>query len=238
MIRIGVTGTDTGVGKTVVAAALVALLRRRGVRVAAMKPVETGIAGDDDPAADAALLRDAAGEDDPLSLVRPFRLDEPLAPWVAAGRAGSTVDLGVLDDALARLSEGRGAVVVEGAGGLLVPLTRDVAFDGLFVGWEMDVVLVAGNRLGVLNHALLTVRAAHDAGLRVRGVVLNALHGGPATPAEESNLAALAELLAPVPVLPFPWLAGGTRDPERLAAAAEAAGLDAFLAERTMPPAP
>lgn len=236
MIRIGVTGTDTGVGKTVVSAALVALLRQRGVRVAAMKPVETGIATDDAPEGDAALLRDVAGEDDALELVRPLRFAEPLAPWVAAERAKRPIDLSVLDDALARLSDGRGAVVVEGAGGLLVPITRDVAFDGLFVAWELDVVVVAGNRLGVLNHALLTVRAAHDAGLRVRGVVLNAM--GPAAAegvAEESNLSALRDLLLPIPIVPFPWVGDGARDPARLASAAQEYGLDALVASRTPP---
>lgn len=231
MIRIGVTGTDTGVGKSVVSAALASLLRRRGLRVGAMKPVETGLP-DQDPSSDAVLLRDAAGEGDPLDVVRPVRLDEPLAPWVAAGRAGTAVDLAVLDAAFARVAEGRDAVVVEGAGGLLVPITRDVAFDSLFVAWELDVIVVAGNRLGVLNHALLTVRAAHDAGLRVRGVVLNALRPPAGDVAEDSNLAALRELLAPVPVLPFPWVGGSARDPARLGEAAEQAGLGALVAER------
>ena len=85
------------------------------------------------------------------------------------------MDLDALDRAFHALAEGRDAILVEGAGGLLVPLTRDLAYDGLFVGWGLDLVVVAGNRLGTINHTLLTVRAAHDAGLRVRGVVLNAL---------------------------------------------------------------
>lgn len=233
MIGIGVTGTDTGVGKSVVAAALVALLRRRGRRVGAMKPVETGLAPDD-PGSDAALLREAAGGDDPMETVRPVLLPEPLAPWVAAGRAGTGVDLTVLDEAFGRLSEGRDAVVVEGAGGLLVPFTRDMAFDGLCVGWELDMVVVAANRLGVINHTLLTVRAAHDAGLRVRGVVLNQPGTDAGGVAEETNLEALRELLAPVPVYGFPWIEDA-RDPERLADAAERAGLDALVVERSAP---
>lgn len=233
MIGIGVTGTDTGVGKSVVAAALVALLRRQGRRVGAMKPVETGLAPDD-PGSDAALLREAAGGKDPVETVRPVLLPEPLAPWVAAGRAGTGVDLAVLDEAFGRLSEGRDAVVVEGAGGLLVPFTRDMAFDGLCVGWELDMVVVAANRLGVINHALLTVRAAHDAGLRVRGVVLNQLGADAGGVAEETNLEALRELLAPVPVYAFPWMEDA-RDPERLADAAERAGLAELVVERSAP---
>lgn len=230
-IRLGVTGTDTGVGKSVVSAAIVAMLRGRGLRVAAMKPAETGLAPDA-PDSDAALLRAAAGGGDPIDLVRPFLLPEPLAPWVAARRAGTAVDLPLLDDAFARLSADRDAVVVEGAGGLLVPLTAEMAFDGLFARWGLDVVVAAGNRLGVLNHTLLTARAAEAAGLRVRCVVLNELAPpDPADVARATNFDALRELLAPIPVAAFPH-AADARDPRSLpalAAAAEAAGLAGIL---------
>lgn len=234
MIRLGITGTDTDVGKTFLSALLLGMLRRQGLRVAAMKPVETGVRIDD-PRSDAVRLRDAAGAGDPLELVRPILLAEPLAPWVALSRAGGAVDLRLLDDAFQTLSEGRDAIVVEGAGGLLVPLTRDLAYDGLFVGWDLDLVVVAGNRLGALNHTLLTVRAAHDAGLRVRGVILNALSPEPGGIAERTNLEALAELLEPVPVLPFPWIAR-TRSAEYAMEIAEENGLAGLLADRTPPP--
>jgi dethiobiotin synthetase len=135
MIRVGITGTDTGVGKTFVTRILLAMLRRQGLRVAAMKPVETGVKSDD-PRSDAVQLRDAAGSGDPIEVVRPVRLAEPLAPWVALSRAGASVDLPALDAAFRRLSVGRDAVLVEGAGGLLVPLTRNLAYEGLFVGWS------------------------------------------------------------------------------------------------------
>jgi dethiobiotin synthetase len=231
MIRLGVTGTDTGVGKSVVTAAVVAMLRARGLRVAAMKPAETGLAADD-AGSDAALLRAAAGGADALDLVRPVLLAEPLAPWVAAARAGTAVDPARLDDAFALLSAGRDAVVVEGAGGLLVPLTREMSFDALFARWELDVLVVAGNRLGVVNHARLTVAAARAAGLRVRGVVLNEI--APADPgdlARETNLATLRELLTPTPVVPFPHIPAA-RDPASLpalASLAAAAGLADLL---------
>jgi dethiobiotin synthetase len=205
MIRLGVTGTDTAVGKTFVSVLLVKMLRRRKLRVAGMKPVETGVTPDD-PRSDAVRLQQAAGGGDSLESVRPLLITEPLAPWVAASRAGTTVDLEALDNAFHRLIQGKEAIVVEGAGGLLVPLTRELAFDGLFGRWGLDVVVVAGNRLGALNHTLLTVRAAHDAGLRVRGVVLNTLGPEPPRIAERTNLEALQELLDPVPVLQFPWL--------------------------------
>ncbi len=234
MIRLGVTGTDTGVGKTLVSTVLLRLMRARGMRVAAMKPVETGVSPGD-PTGDAARLRDAAGGQDPLELVRPLLLKEPLAPWVATARGGTQVDLDVLDAAFHALCDGRDAVLVEGAGGLLVPLTRDVAYDGLFVQWDLDLVVVAGNRIGAINHTLLTVRAAHDAGLRVRGVVLNALDPDPPGIAESTNLETLRELLAPVPVLFFPWLRK-PGDERYVLEIAEESGFDTLISARTPPP--
>jgi len=230
MIRLGVTGTDTGVGKTFVATVLLRMLRGRGCRVAAMKPVETGVPPGD-PKSDAGRLREAAGGEDPIELVRPLLLAEPLAPWVATARGGTSVDLDALDAAFRRLADGRDAIVVEGAGGLLVPLTRDVAYDGLFVQWDLDLVVVAGNRRGAINHTLLTVRAAHDAGLRVRGVVLNALSPEPPGIAESTNLETLAELLAPVPVLALPWIRKA-HDERYVLEIAEESGLGVLLGDR------
>ena len=210
MIRLGVTGTDTGVGKTVIAVALVALLRRRGLRVAAMKPVETGVL----PGAvtDAARLRAAAGSGDRPSDVGPVTYAEPLAPLVAAERAGRPVNLAALDVAFARLSAGREAIVVEGAGGLLVPLTERVSYAELFARWHLGVVVVAANRLGAINHVLLTVHAARAAELQVRGVVLNACTGAASDAAAQTNAAALAQLLPGVPVLSWPWLTDVSHD--------------------------
>jgi dethiobiotin synthetase len=234
MIRIGITGTDTAVGKTYLSTVLLALMRRRGLNVAAMKPVETGVKADD-PASDAMRLRDAAGSTDPIELVRPVLLSEPLAPWVARLRSGGSVDLNALDTAFATLQEGRDAILVEGAGGLLVPITRDMAYDGLFVQWGLDLIVVAGNRLGAINHTLLTVRAAHDAGLRVRGVVLNALGPEPGGIAERTNLEALSELLEPVPVLPFPWIRKD-RTLDYAVDIAEENGFDKLIGDRVLPP--
>jgi len=233
MIRLGITGTDTGVGKTLVSTVLLRLMRARGLRVAAMKPVETGVSPGD-PRSDAARLREAAGGEDDIDLVRPLLLKEPLAPWVATARGGTTVDLDALDAAYRALCEGRDAIVVEGAGGLLVPLTRDVAYDGLFVQWDLDLIVVAGNKLGAINHTLLTVRAAHDAGLRVRGVVLNTQDPDPPGIAESTNLETLRDLLAPVPVLFFPWLR--KPDDERyVLEIAEESGFDSLIAARRLP---
>jgi dethiobiotin synthetase len=201
LIRFGVTGTDTGVGKTVVACALIGALRDRGLSVAAMKPVETGVEGEP---ADARALCDAAGGQDALDDVCPERFDEPLAPWVAARRAGRMIALPSLEAARSRLEAGRDALVVEGAGGLLVPIADGVTYDLLFRRWRLDCIIVAANRLGAVNHTLLTVRAALAAGLRVRAVVLNTVSADKPTIAEQTNLDTIRRFVPETNVLPFP----------------------------------
>lgn len=225
MIRLGVTGTDTGVGKTVVAAAVIGLLRRRGLSVAAMKPVETGVA--DGRPADALRLAQAAGAADPLTDVCPCSFAEPVAPLVAAERSGRSVDPMLLDAALERLSAGRDAVIVEGAGGLLVPLTRLMSYADLFARWRLGVIVVAANRLGALNHVRLTVLAARAAGAPVRAVVLNAAEVEPNV-ATLTNRRALEELMPDVPLFEFPRIAC-VSDDRTLVDQAERSGLGALL---------
>lgn len=221
MIAIGVTGTDTGVGKTVVAAAICAALRARGLRVAPMKPVETGVVPEDP--GDAGILLAAAGSALPLSAVSPARYREPAAPIVAAGPV--PLDTALLDDAFARLKAGHDAVVVEGAGGLLVPLTGTERYDTLFARWGLELVVVTSNRLGAINHTLLTVEAAART-MQVRGVVLNAA-------AEDEGIAAatnaevLTALLAPIPLRAWPRIPGPLTS-ETLARRALKQGFDVF----------
>jgi dethiobiotin synthetase len=155
--------------------------------------------------------------------VCPVVFPDPLAPWIAAARVGIDLDLGVLDGAFERLGHGRDAIVVEGAGGLLVPLTREMSFGQLFLRWQLGVIVVAADRLGVLNHTLLTVEATRRMGLRVLRVVLNAGKSG-AWGGDASNLSALRELLAGVPVTTFPSVLD-PRNVNELADAAQRAGL-------------
>jgi dethiobiotin synthetase len=222
MIRIGVTGTDTGVGKTVIARALVAAFSARGLKVAAMKPVETGTAGG--PPRDATQLAAATGAHDAPADVCPVTFAEPLAPLVAAERARRPVDLAVLDGAFGRLTAGRDAIVVEGAGGLLVPLTERVSYADLFVRWRLGMVVVAANRLGALNHVLLTVQAARAAGLAIRSVVMNSPVRETPDLAVQTNVEALRRLLPRVAILAWPWLAD-VDDDRVLASQAEQLGL-------------
>jgi len=223
----GVTGTDTGVGKTVVAAALAAALVRRGVRTGVLKPAETGVAAGTEPP-DAALLRAAAGAIHSIGTVCPFTFAEPLAPLIAAGRAGRRIELAALDAALDRAMTGCETAVVEGAGGLLVPIAEGVTYATLFARWNLDLVLVAANRLGVLNHALLTVQAAEAAGLRVRAVVLNTVSAAPPDLAASTNPGALRQLMPRQTIVTFPYLSDPHHIPS-LAAAAQSCGLMAVL---------
>lgn len=206
MMRIGVTGTDTGVGKTVVASALLTALGEDGYRVAPMKPAETGV--NPGEGGDAGRLLRAATSALGVEAVSPFRYAEPCAPMVAADRAGHPVLLDVLDRRLAALEETHEIVVVEGAGGLLVPYGSDLNLLDLCVRWRMPLVVVALNRLGVLNHVLLTVAAARSAGVAVCAVVLNDAKGGITGVASETNGETLRRLLPGLPVITFPPIDG------------------------------
>lgn len=191
-------------GKTVVASAIIAAMRFAGARVAPMKPVESG------GSTDAQQLLDASGIAYPMQLVRPFAFEEPLAPLVAARRARTRIDVNVLDAAFAELCTMSDAVVVEGAGGLLVPITETESFATLFKRWNLPLVIVAANRLGAVNHALLTVEAALAYGIDVRAVVLNSVSDERHGTAERTNQAVLKELLRTIPVVNFPY----TRTPQ------------------------
>ncbi|PHX65354.1 MAG: dethiobiotin synthase [Gemmatimonadetes bacterium] len=231
-IRLGVTGTDTGIGKTVVSCALAARARQLGLRVAAMKPIESGVVEHRVPerglSSDADRLRAACGSTLPMSVVRPYVLEEPLAPMIAAARTGVQIDIAVLDAALALVEQDADVVLVEGAGGLLVPIDLRVSYLDLFARWQLPLLLVAGNKLGVLNHVLLTVRAAETAGVPVRAIVLTSLSDRDATVAETTNFDALVTLLPHYTILRFPWV-DRPDDLDILAAAAEGGGLDVLL---------
>lgn len=205
-----VTGTDTEVGKTVVSAALAAALRARGEPVRAVKPVATGSAP---PGADAALLGLAAGHP---PLVHRCLL-EPCAPDRAARMAGVRLDLAELVEGTRGLV-GAGLAVVEGVGGWRVPLTPTADLADLAQALGLPVLVVAANRLGVLNHALLTVDAVRGRGLELAGVVLNDPVGALST-LHTWNAEDLAARVS-APVLRFPHLRSQRRDD--LAAAGEA----------------
>ena len=187
-----VTGTDTGVGKTVVGCAIAEALRRRRIDVGVMKPIETGV-GPQGPL-DAIALVEAAGSDDPLDLVCPQRFALPAAPSVAAAREGRAVDLAAIRDAFARLRERHRFLLVEGAGGLLVPIAADYSMADLAAELALPVLVVARGALGTVNHTLLTLEAIERRGLALAGVVVS--HGTrPLSGADAENLGVLRNAL-------------------------------------------
>ena len=176
MIRsIFVTGTDTGVGKTVVAAGIAAALARRGIDVGVMKPVATGgrRRGRRLTSADAELLRKAAGVRDPLERVNPVCLEPPLAPSVASRLSRRPVDLGLVRKAFATLASTHDCLVVEGIGGLMTPLRERTPVAVLARRLGLPVLIVTRPTLGTINHTVLTARAARSCGLAVLGLVVN-----------------------------------------------------------------
>ena len=199
-----VTGTDTGVGKTVATAALGLALRERGVDVGVMKPIETGapLVEGRRVGEDAAALRRLLAPDDPIEDVNPIALALPAAPSAAAKQEGVTIDLDRIREAYERLAARHDVVLVEGAGGLLVPIDAKTTMADLALSLDAPLVVVARMRLGTINHTMLTLREAEGRGLRVLGVVLNAWDptGAPLSEADAHNLQTLKERLE-VPVL-------------------------------------
>jgi dethiobiotin synthetase len=197
-----ITGTDTGVGKTVVAAGIVRALRRKGVRVGAMKPVETGCSDESGTliAHDGIFLRDTAGMDDPVELVAPVRFSLPLAPMVASELEGRRITPEAIMRAYNLLADKYEFLVVEGAGGLMVPVTESFFMCDLIREMDIPAVVVARAGLGSLNHTLLTVAHALGEGLRVTGVIINNSTIPGNTIAEQTNPVALRKI-CPVPVL-------------------------------------
>ncbi len=170
-----VTGTDTGVGKTLVAAALARYLSSRGLVVGVMKPIETGVDDPEQPGDDARLLTWAAGSSDPAGLVAPCRLKAPTAPALAASLENRTVDPAALENALRELARGKDFIIVEGAGGLMVPVRGGFLMADFVRQLGLPLLIVARTTLGTLNHTLLTVFAAQSMNIPVAGIILNGL---------------------------------------------------------------
>lgn len=168
-----VTGTDTGVGKTLVAAALVSRLVRMGRSVGVMKPVETGVDAGLSDRTDAARLMAAAQVTDSLDLVSPYRFPAPVAPLSAAAAQGRVIELGDIVGRYEQLAARYPCVVVEGAGGLLVPTGSDWAMADLISRLRLPVLLVGRVGLGGINHALLTLEALERRNIPLVALVLN-----------------------------------------------------------------
>lgn len=189
-----VTGTDTGVGKTYATALLTRALRRAGLDTIALKPICCG------PRDDVEILQAAADEELTLDEVNPVWLRTPVAPLVAAREENAPVSLDALRDSLARITAGRRSFLVEGAGGWLVPVADGISIADLAAAFGLPVLVVVANRLGCLNHTLLTLESIRARGLTCSGLILNRLNHDLSDESVRSNRAVLEEL-AGVPIL-------------------------------------
>ena len=191
-----ITGTDTGVGKTLIACALLHALARTGLSVVGMKPVAAGAVHSAEGLIndDVAQLRAASSVKAELALVNPYCFEPAIAPHIAAAQAGVTIDCARIAQAHARLAAMADVVVVEGAGGFCVPLNSSENAADLAYYFGLPVILVVGVRLGCMNHALLTAQAIRARGLKLAGWIANRID--PAMPVAEENVTALAERLA------------------------------------------
>ena len=206
-----VTGTDTGVGKTRASVALLHALRARHPRCVGMKPVAagTGASGEND---DVLALRAASNVAVPAALDNPVLLRDAMSPHIAAARVGRRIEIDPIVAAYQALAQRADAVVVEGAGGFLVPLSAARGGADLAGALGLPLILVIGLRLGCLNHALLTRDAIAARGLVLAGWIVNRLD--PLMPEQQANVDYLcAQLSAPL-LADWPWQPGA--DPQLL----------------------
>ena len=219
------TGTDTGVGKTLIACALLHAYAAAGKRVVGMKPVAAGAERSAEGLlnADVRLLRSAGSVDASLALMNPYCFEPPVAPHIAAEQAGVVIDLKRIGQAFAQLAAAADVVIVEGVGGFCVPLNGKEDTADLAQHLALPVILVVGMRLGCLNHALLTAQAVRGRGrgLRLAGWIANRIDPDMAVAAE--NIRALAARLDAPLVGEIEFSA--SPDPARIAALLDVARL-------------
>lgn len=191
-----ITGTDTGVGKTIVAAGLAASLVNSGMDIGVMKPIETGFSP---RSSDAVFLKKIAGVKDSLESICPYRLKHPLSPFTAAKIESVSIRFERIARAYEGLLQNHQALLVEGAGGLLVPVTRERMMADLALYLKLPVLIISRTGLGTINHTLLSVEVARQRGVGVAGVIFN--HSGPRRGlAERTNPSVIRHFLD-VPVL-------------------------------------
>lgn len=214
-----ITGTDTGVGKTVVAAGLVRLFRNRGIRCVGVKPVETGCSlksGMLYPEDGAALVEASEG-DISLDECVPLRFSLPASPARAAAMEGARLHVEDLVEHVRALAERVDLIAVEGAGGLMVPIEEDLMMIDLMQRLAYPVMLVARTRLGTVNHTLLSVEALRQRGIEIAGIILSCLESS-VGPEEEFTPKDIARFATDVPSAVLPHLSGEiVADPNRIA---------------------
>jgi dethiobiotin synthetase len=198
-----ITGTDTGIGKTIIAAALARHFRTLGLRVGVMKPIETGVENPARLGQDATLLRWAAGSTETADLISPYRFTRPLAPCQAATAAKQQIDIDRIIQAGMTLRLGSDILLIEGAGGLMVPIRGGYLMADLAKQLGASLLIITQPRLGTLNHTLLTTYAARTMELGISGFIINRMPEAPGEVEREAPhlLASLAsaDLLGVLP---------------------------------------
>lgn len=172
-----ITGTDTNIGKTFVSTGLARAFVRRGLSVGVMKPLESGCptVGSVLAPKDAIALKEASGSKDPIDLINPYRYAPALAPLEAAEMAGKAIDPAVIKSAFDLIRANHDATIVEGAGGLLVPVTHEMTMAEIARLLDIPIIIVAAQRLGVINHTAMTLECARARSIAIAGIVLNNL---------------------------------------------------------------
>jgi dethiobiotin synthetase len=171
-----ITGTDTGVGKTLVTATLALYLKKRGLTVGVMKPIETGVSAGKEARSDAARLRSIVESEETLGAIRPYSFELPVAPLTAAQLSGLSINLGTIGKIYRLLSGRYECMVIEGVGGVQVPITHSDNVLSLIKCLRLPVVVVGRSGLGGINHALLTIEALQRQKIRILALVLNRTH--------------------------------------------------------------
>ncbi|GAB6138685.1 dethiobiotin synthase [Halanaerobaculum tunisiense] len=196
-----IIGTDTDIGKTVVTAGLTAALRQQSYDLGVMKPFQSGAIEEGNKllAPDIEFVLKHTSLDTDYDLLNPIRLEPPLAPSVAAREEGVEIDLDQVKSAYQQLQEKYQGLVVEGAGGLMVPLAKDFLIPDLVTMLDLPVIIVARPNLGTINHTVLTVKLARQLGIDVLGVIING-YPQEAGVAEETNPDIISDL-AEIPIL-------------------------------------
>ncbi len=195
-----ITGTDTNVGKTVVTACLATLFKSRGEDVGVMKPIETGVDPECSAKSDAKFLMEVTGVQDALEDVCPYRLKTPASPYQAARIEEKDLDPEKIMERFRALQSKHSMMLVEGIGGLLVPITQRYNVADLALQMNLPLIIVSRIQIGTLNHTLLTINAARQHGLKVAGVILNPVHEGELDNIEEEQ-GSLIKGLSDTPIL-------------------------------------
>jgi len=203
-----IAGTDTGVGKTVVAAAIIKALHAQGIHACGMKPIETGCScvGSTLYPSDGMFLKKVSRMDEHIGFVTPYCFENPVAPSLASEMEGRAIHIPLIREKFQALLERYPVVVVEGIGGILVPIKKDYFVMDLIRELSLPLVVVARPSLGTINHTLLTVNYALGKGISVLGVIINFSRPPENTVAENTNPLVL-EQFCPVPIIGiFPHL--------------------------------